>query len=107
MFALSDTACATSSVRLRTWSRGGHQVHHLIDPRTQFSGGDGLASVTVLHDDPARAEVWSKSLFLSGETGIHALASSRGLAAAWVTAGGALHINAAAAAFTIWESAGV
>ena len=57
---LRDEAVATSSVRVRSWQVAGHRVHHLIDPATGVSGGEGLAAVTVVDPDPARAEVWSK-----------------------------------------------
>ena len=53
VFALSDLGCATSSVRVRRWVVDGHEVHHIIDPRTGLSGGAGLASVTVIHADAA------------------------------------------------------
>lgn len=81
---LADAACATSSTRLRRWRAGGEEVHHLIDPRTGRSGGNGLRSVTVVADDAAEAEVWSKTLFLHG-TAIRAAAEREGLAALWVT----------------------
>src|SRR5215210_6553697 len=35
---VTDAACATSSVRLRTWHVEGRPVHHLVDPRTGRSG---------------------------------------------------------------------
>ena len=63
---MTDAACATSSVRVRRWRRGGEQVHHLIDPRSGRSADGGLAAVTVVAADPAWAEVWSKSLFVAG-----------------------------------------
>jgi thiamine biosynthesis lipoprotein len=107
VFSLRDTGCATSSVRRRRWSVGGDEVHHLIDPRTFRSGGNGMASVTVIHPDPAWAEVWSKALFLSGPDNIEASAAGHSLAAAWVTSEGRLYINDLAAAAVIWETANV
>lgn len=97
-----DTALATSSVRRRQWTVGDRIVHHLIDPRTGEPGGAGLQAVTVAGADPAWAEVWSKTLFLEGRTGIAALARRRGLAAWWVTEEGALEMTAAARVRTIW-----
>ena len=83
--ALVDRACATSSTRVRRWQAGGRSVHHLIDPATGEPGGRGLAAVTVVGRDPAASEVWSKSLFLAGASGIAAAAARKGLAALWVT----------------------
>lgn len=90
VLALEDLACATSSVRLRRWRAGGEQVHHLIDPRSGRPGGEGLAAVTVVGPDAAWAEVWSKSLFLSGADGIRELAAREQLAALWVNEDGSL-----------------
>ncbi len=101
---ISDGACATSSTRVRRWNVDGRQVHHLIDPRTGDSGGEGLLSVTVLHADVAWAEVWSKTLFLAGASQVKASADEHGLAAAWVEAQGDLHVNAAASAQVIWSA---
>jgi thiamine biosynthesis lipoprotein len=63
VLSLRDLACATSSVRVRSWRVGGRSVHHLIDPRTGRPGGRGLLAVTVVHPDPALAEVLSKAVF--------------------------------------------
>jgi thiamine biosynthesis lipoprotein len=88
VLGLSDTACATSSVRVRRWRTGSTEVHHLIDPRTGGSGGPGLAAVTVVGADPAAAEVTSKALFLEGVHRIATAAARQGVAALWVAADG-------------------
>jgi thiamine biosynthesis lipoprotein len=107
VFELTDLACATSSVRVRRWTVGDRQVHHLIDPRTGASGGDGLVAVTVLDPDPAWAEVWSKTLFLSGAARIGAAAECRGLAAVWVEADGRVTTTAPADALVLWRASHV
>lgn len=101
---LEDVGVATSSIRRRTWRTGGAAVHHLVDPRTGLPGGGGLAQVTVLHDDPAWAEVWSKTLFLTGHREVAAQAEVRGLAAAWVTADGRVRVSDAMAPLVVWRS---
>ncbi len=101
---ISDGACATSSTRVRRWTVDGHEVHHLIDPRTGTSGGQGLLSVTVLHADVAWAEVWSKTLFLAGAAEVAARAAEQGLAAVWVDVDGALHVNPEASQHMIWRA---
>ncbi len=90
VLSVSDLGCASSSVRLRRWRVGAEQVHHLLDPRTGRPGGAGLLAVTVLHPDPATAEVWSKTLFLAGREGIAAMAEQYGLTALWVEDSGRL-----------------
>jgi FAD:protein FMN transferase len=85
---LRDRACATSSVRVRTWRAGARQVHHLVDPRTGTPGGRGLLAVTVVADDPAVAEVASKTLFLQGRNGVAAAAARGRIAALWVATDG-------------------
>ncbi len=84
VLGLVDAGCATSSTRIRRWDHQGRSAHHLIDPRTGLPGGDGLTSVTVVDEDPAVAEVWSKTLFLCGSHTIESEAEARGLAAFWV-----------------------
>ena len=90
VLGLSNEAVATSSVRLRHWRVGDRDVHHLLDPATGLPGGDGLVAVTVVDDDPAVAEVWSKVLFLTGARGVAASASLFHVAALWVTGDGAV-----------------
>jgi thiamine biosynthesis lipoprotein len=77
---LVDQACATSSTALRRWTAGGRPAHHLIDPRTGAPADPAVASVTVVADDPAEAEVWSKALLLLGARAAER-ARDRGLAA--------------------------
>jgi thiamine biosynthesis lipoprotein len=96
-----DAACATSSTRLGRWRAGGEEVHHLIDPRTGRSGGQGLRSVTVVAADPAEAEVWSKTLFLHGEQ-IGAAADRLQLAALWITAEDTLDWTEPMAEHLLW-----
>jgi FAD:protein FMN transferase len=107
VFELSDIGCATSSIRVRRWNKDGRQVHHLIDPSTGDSGGSGLLSVTVIHPDAATAEVWSKTLFLSGRDAVESIAERRRLAAAWVDTDGGVHLSRAAARFVIWAGPNV
>jgi len=101
---LTDLGCATSSVRRRRWRSAGGWVHHLIDPRTSLPGGAGLASVTVVHPDPAWAEVWSKTLFLAGEEDVAREAERRGLAAAWVSADGRIGTSVAMDPYVLWRA---
>ncbi len=104
--AVESGAVATSSTLVHRWTGDdGRPVHHLIDPRTGEPGGAGILAVTVAGPDPAWAEVWSKSLFLSGRAGIGSLARSRGLAAWWVDDGGRLEMTPAARARTGWVAA--
>jgi thiamine biosynthesis lipoprotein len=96
-------AIATSSVRISRWTApDGRPVHHLIDPRTGEPGGGGLLAVTVVARDPAWAEVWSKSLFLEGASGIATVARAAGLAAWWVGTDGRLEMTPAGRPLTVW-----
>lgn len=101
---LRDLACATSSVRVRTWQVDGRPVHHLIDPRTSDSAAGGLRSVTVVGPDPAWAEVWSKTLFLVGRAGIADVCARRDLAAVWVDDDGRLGTSAAVRPHLAWTA---
>jgi FAD:protein FMN transferase len=60
-------ALATSGVSRRHWRQGGHERHHLLDPRTGLPAQSGLWSVTVAADSCEQAEVAAKVAFLLGE----------------------------------------
>jgi thiamine biosynthesis lipoprotein len=101
---LRDTGCATSSLRVRSWLVDGRPVHHLIDPRTGRSAEGGLLSVTVLDPDPARAEVWSKSLLIAGRRRIAELARQRRLPALWIDDRHRIAASALMQPHVIWET---
>jgi thiamine biosynthesis lipoprotein len=103
VLAVRDRAVATSSVRLRHWRAGEQEVHHLIDPRTRRSGGEGLMAVTVVAHDPAWAEVDAKVLFLEGIDNIERAADAAGVAALWCDEGGSVHTSAAMIPYVLWE----
>jgi thiamine biosynthesis lipoprotein len=105
VLALSDRACATSSVRVRRWKVGRRPVHHLVDPRTGEPGGRGLLAVTVVGADAASAEVWSKVLFLAGRATVGALAARHRLAALWVEESGRVGSSAALEPVVMWRAA--
>lgn len=103
VLAVTDLGVATSSIARQRWSVRGVPVHHLVDPRTNTPGGAGLAAVTVLHPDPAWAEVWSKTLYLCGRSDIASVAAHRDLAAAWVTVDGEVGLSDAIRPFVLWQ----
>ena len=100
---LHDRACATSSTRLRRWTVGDAEVHHLIDPRTRRPAESGLLSVTVVGEDPAWSEVWSKALFVSGRGSVRATADGFGLAALWVDRAGRVGTSRAMRPYVLWQ----
>ncbi len=101
--AIALGAICTSSVRIRAWQDpDGRPAHHLVDPATGRPGGAGLLSVTVAADDPAWAEVRSKTLFLAGPRAIGEEARSLDLAAWWVDANGELGMTPRARQLTAW-----
>lgn len=104
VLGVRDLAVATSSTRLRRWQLDSRPVHHLLNPATGRPGGRGLASVTVVHSDPAVAEVWSKSLFLEGARAIGRLADQQGLAALWIADTGRMHVTSAMERFILWRA---
>jgi thiamine biosynthesis lipoprotein len=101
---LRDVACATSSIRLRRWSSGGREVHHLIDPRTGRPGGLGMLAVTVIASDPAEAEIMSKTLFLSGSEGIGTAVREQDISALWVDVDGMVTESPGLAEQVIWRA---
>lgn len=103
VLGLTDVAVTTSSVRLRQWTVGKKRAHHIIDPRTGLPGGAGLVSVTVVDEDPAGAEVWSKCLFLTGAVEIAAAARRASRAALWVDETGSMGMTAQMRPYVLWR----
>ena len=99
----SDAAVATSSIRLRSWKAGGRDVHHLIDPSTGEPAQGGIASVTVVADDPAWAEVWTKVIFLQGSARAEGFVERCGLAALWIDVDGTVRVSGAMAPRVLWK----
>jgi len=97
-------AVCTSSVARNRWQHDGTTVHHLIDPRTGQPGGEGLLAVTVIGEDPAWTEVWSKALFLCGLQDIAQAAGPRPVL--WVSETGRLGMTDAARPLVFWRAAG-
>jgi len=100
---VTDRGIATSSTRIRSWTVGERQVHHLIDPRTRQPAESDLASVTVVGADPGIAEVWSKSLFVLGRSSIRSFADDRGLAALWIDTGGHVGVSREMRPYVAWQ----
>jgi thiamine biosynthesis lipoprotein len=104
VLSLTDLGCATSSVRLRHWQVDGRPVHHLVDPRTGDPADSGLLSVTVVGPDVARAEVWSKALFLAGRGQVRRIADERGIAALLVDTDGVVGVSRALRPHLRWQA---
>jgi thiamine biosynthesis lipoprotein len=101
---LEDGGVATSSTRVRHWRVGGREVHHIVDPRTGEPADSGLLSVTVVGPDPARAEVWSKALFVAGRGRVRRLADERGVAALLVDTDGMVGLSRAMRTYVVWQA---
>ena len=65
-FRLGAGAVATSTRPSQLDPRPGTRQHHLIDPATSRSAWNGLATVTVLADGTAWAEILAKAAFVAG-----------------------------------------
>jgi thiamine biosynthesis lipoprotein len=104
VLTLADRACATSSVRLRHWTVDGRPVHHLVDPRTGQPAESGLVSVTVVGTDAARAEVWSKALFLAGRGRVRQLADEHEIAALLVDSDGLVGVSQQMRPHVSWQA---
>ncbi len=101
---VSDSAAATSSIRLRRWRSGDRDVHHLIDPATGQPSTSELLAVTVIGDDTAWAEVWTKVCFLAGVEGIRDVVEREGLTAYWIDTSGTAHCSAPMRDRILWEA---
>jgi FAD:protein FMN transferase len=88
---LRSGALATSSTMRRRWTRGGREVHHIIDPRTGAPAATGIASVSVSAPRCAQAEVAAKSVLILGPRQGADLIARTGLSALVVERSGRRH----------------
>lgn len=73
VFPLTDRTCATSGgyERFFTAAEAGVEgdatlYHHIIDPQTGYPAESGLASVTVVSDDPLLTDIYSTACYVMG-----------------------------------------
>lgn len=78
--ALGSGGLATSSTRARRWRRGGHELHHLIDPRSGGPATGPWRTVSVVAKTCTLANTASTAAIIAGETAV-AWLDARGFAA--------------------------
>lgn len=66
---------ATSSTTVRTWRRGGVDVHHLVDPATGRSAGDHWRTVSVAAASCVQANIATTATIVRGASGCEWLES--------------------------------
>ena len=86
---LGRGAMATSGRTRRHWRQGGHDRHHLLDPRTGESVVTTLQSVTVVAASCGQAEVAAKVAFVLGPDAGTEYLETHGLAGLFVHESGA------------------
>ncbi len=84
---LRDLSMATSGDYRNYYELEGRRISHTIDPRTASPIRHGLASVTVLHREAARADALATALNVLGPGEGYALAAERGIAAYFIERG--------------------
>lgn len=67
--AIDGGALATTGRDRRCWTRGGRELHHLIDPSTGQPATSDLLRVTAFAPTAVEAEVLAKTRFLAGFDG--------------------------------------
>lgn len=79
--ALSGLSVATSGDYRRFREEDGRRLSHSIDPATGAPIAQGVASVTVLHEQAMWADAWATAITVLGETRGMALATRHDIAA--------------------------
>jgi thiamine biosynthesis lipoprotein len=64
--ALASGAIVTSTTRFRTWQRGAHRMHHLIDPRTGSPADTGVVAVVASGAETWQVEGLAKASLIEG-----------------------------------------
>jgi thiamine biosynthesis lipoprotein len=78
--ALHGLSVATSGDYRRSFTYGGRNYAHTLDPRTGAPLDNGVASVTVVHPDCMWADGWATALSVLGPDAAPATAAREGLA---------------------------
>jgi FAD:protein FMN transferase len=60
-------ALATSSIRCRQWRRGGHTLHHIVDPRTGLPAAGPWRTASVAAANCAEANAAATAAIVAGE----------------------------------------
>ena len=68
---------ATSSTTVRRWTRGGVELHHIIDPATGLPAEGPWRTVTVVAGSCVDANIASTAAIVMGESAINWLAANR------------------------------
>ena len=77
--SVADTAVMGAGDYERFFIKDGRRYHHIFDPSTGHPT-EGVASVTLIHDDPVAAQAWGKIPFVLGpEKGLAMLARIPGM----------------------------
>lgn len=89
--ALLDGAVLTTSRAWRSWSAGGREVHHVVDPATGDASGSDVMSATVVAGEGWWGEVLAKAAFVAGAEEGAALVAAAGATGVLVATSGVVH----------------
>lgn len=90
VLSLESGAMATSGTDRRRWSRGGHEMHHAIEPRRGTPSDTDLVRATAIAPTGAEADALATALLVAGAREAAHLADMWHVPAALVDSSGAL-----------------
>lgn len=83
---IEDSAMVTSGINQRFFTKDGKIYHHIIDAKSGYPADNGLASVTIVTDSGADADILSTVVFLMGlEDGYQYVSETAGVDAIFIT----------------------
>lgn len=92
--SITDLAAVTSGSYQQHFEKDGKEYHHILDPETGKPAESGLASVTIVCADGARADGLSTALFVMGlDRGLEYWRSQEGFDVIFVTSDGKIYVT--------------
>ncbi len=108
VFTVDACAIVTSGNYQRNFTKDGQTYHHILDPKTGMPADTGCASVTVICENGAEADLLSTAFFVAGyENMVKYWRSHAGIEFVWIGTDGEIRVSEGIATAFVPQDAAV